>query len=177
MALKSAGWEKFSQKSVWLTLFVLGLGSLLLATPAIAAKQKWQAPIVNYLRFESIIYDAAKRHDVDVALINAVIHTESYFNPRALSSAGACGLMQLIPRTAAAYGVTDIYNPGQNVNAGVQYLKDLLVRYEDNITLALAAYNAGEHAVDKYNDVPPFDETRAYVKTVLKHYETYSGWP
>jgi soluble lytic murein transglycosylase-like protein len=160
-----------------LTGIVFGLAILVLPVAVSAAQPKWQAPIVNYLRFESIVYQTAKQHDMEVALVNAVIHTESYFNPKACSNKGACGLMQLIPTTAAQYGVTDVFNPRQNIEAGVRYLKDLLARYENNIVLALAAYNAGETAVDKYNGVPPYDETREYVKKVMKNYAVYSDWP
>ena len=159
-----------------LCAFVLCMAGAIPAT-AMATNQQWQAPVINYLRFESIIYQSAKRHNVDIALINALIHTESYFNPKATSIKGAGGLMQLMPQTALRYGVTELYNPKQNVDAGVRYLKDLLVRYENDVLLALAAYNAGEEAVDKYNGIPPYNETQEYVKKVLKKREVFKGWP
>jgi soluble lytic murein transglycosylase-like protein len=142
-----------------------------------ATQQYWGPPIVNALRFDSMIHDAARRHEVDNALVMAVIHAESYFNPRATSHVGAAGLMQLMPMTARAYGVDDRYNPRQNVEGGVRYLKDLLVRYRGKLTFALAAYNAGEHAVDRYQGIPPYDETREYVKKVLEYRNFYRNWP
>lgn len=135
------------------------------------------APAANYLRFENIIHAVANRYKVDVALIKAVIHTESYFNPNATSHKGASGLMQLMPATAERYGITDLYSPRQNIEAGVRYLRDLMQRYPRQIKLVLAAYNAGEHAVDRYQGIPPYPETRKYVEKVLKHKEFYSTWP
>jgi len=134
-------------------------------------------PTVNYMRFERIIQVAAEKHDVDVALVKAVIRTESYFNPNATSRVGASGLMQLMPRTAELYGVTDLYSPRQNIEAGVRHLKYLLHRYPKKLTLALAAYNAGEQAVDKYRGIPPFPETQNYVRKVLQFHHIYSNWP
>lgn len=135
------------------------------------------SPAVNYLRFESLIHQMARRHEVDAALIKAVIRTESYFNPNATSRVGASGLMQLMPQTAAKYGVTDLYSPRQNIEAGVKHLKYLLQRYPDQLAHALAAYNAGEHAVDKYNGIPPYEETQNYVKKVMRFLEVYNDWP
>ncbi len=135
------------------------------------------SPAVNYLRFESLIQETADRHDVDVALVKAVIRTESYFNPNATSRVGASGLMQLMPQTARRYGVTDLYSPRQNLDAGVRHLKYLLQRYSHQLHLALAAYNAGEEAVERYGGIPPYPETRDYVKKVLKFHELYSSWP
>ena len=126
----------------------------------VAAAGYRSSPTVNYLRFESLIHEAAKRHEVDASLVKAVIRTESYFNPNATSRVGASGLMQLMPQTAAKYGVTDLYSPQQNIEAGVKHLKYLLERYPDQLSHVLAAYNAGEHAVDKYNGIPPYNETR-----------------
>jgi soluble lytic murein transglycosylase-like protein len=135
------------------------------------------SPAVNYLRFESLIYQAARRHDVDASLVKAVIRTESYFNPNATSRVGASGLMQLMPQTAAMYGVTDLYSPKQNIDAGVRHLKYLLQRYPNQLAHALAAYNAGEEAVDKYNGIPPYQETQTYVKKVMRFLEVYDDWP
>ena len=135
------------------------------------------APAANYLRFENIIHRVANRHKSDVALVKAVIHTESYFNPNATSHKGASGLMQLMPATAERYGVTDLYSPRQNIEGGVRYLSDLMKRYPRRIKLVLAAYNAGEQAVDRYQGIPPYPETRKYVQKVLKHKEFYSTWP
>ena len=133
--------------------------------------------IVGVLRFDSLIYQAAKRHGVDYSLVMAVIHTESAFNWRATSDKGAAGLMQLMPDTASRFGVTDRYNPRQNVEAGVRYLKELLSRYPGRVRYAIAAYNAGEFAVDKYNGIPPFPETRAYVRRVMHYRDFYQTWP
>jgi hypothetical protein len=119
---------------------------------------------------EKLVREAAERHSVDPALIRAVIETESNWNPSAVSRKGAVGLMQLIPTTAQRFGVNDLYSPQQNVDAGVKYLKTLLERYNGNLDLALAAYNAGEGAVDRAHGVPSFRETRDYVQRVQSAY-------
>ena len=119
---------------------------------------------------EKLVREAAERHSVDPALIRAVIETESNWNPSAVSRKGAVGLMQLIPTTAQRFGVNDLYSPQQNVDAGVKYLKTLLERYNGNLDLALAAYNAGEGAVDRAHGVPSFRETRNYVQRVQSAY-------
>ena len=119
---------------------------------------------------EKLVREAAERHSVDPALIRAVIETESNWNPAAVSRKGAVGLMQLIPTTAQRFGVNDLYSPQQNVDAGVKYLKTLLERYNGNLDLALAAYNAGEGAVDRAHGVPSFRETRDYVQRVQSAY-------
>lgn len=128
----------------------------------------------NVKRFASLIERVSERHDVDIALVKAVIHTESYFNPNATSRKGASGLMQLMPQTAKRYGVVDLYSPQQNIDAGVRYLRDLLKRYDHRLHLVLAAYNAGEGAVDKYKGIPPYKETQRYVKKVLQFKSRYS---
>jgi soluble lytic murein transglycosylase-like protein len=119
---------------------------------------------------EKLVREAADRHRMDPALVRAVIETESNWNPRAYSRKGAGGLMQLIPTTAQRYGAYDLFNPQQNIDAGVQHLKRLLERYNGNLDLALAAYNAGEGAVDKAQGIPPFRETRNYVQKVQNAY-------
>lgn len=119
---------------------------------------------------EKMVREAADRHHVDPALVRAVIQTESNWNPRAYSRKGAGGLMQLIPTTAQRYGANDVFNPQQNIDAGVRYLKTLLGRYNGNLDLALAAYNAGEGAVDRANGIPAFRETRTYVQKVQDAY-------
>ncbi len=124
--------------------------------------------------FEPLIKDLSKQHQVDPALVKAVIRTESDFNSTATSRKGASGLMQLMPQTAARYGVSDLYSPEQNLDAGIRYLRDLLNRYDNRLHLALAAYNAGESAVAKYNGVPPYRETRRYVKKVMQYRTYYS---
>lgn len=119
---------------------------------------------------EKLVREAAERHNMDPALIRAVIETESNWNSSAISRKGAVGLMQLIPTTAHRFGVNDLYSPQQNVDAGVKYLKTLLERYNGNLDLALAAYNAGEGAVDRAHGVPSFRETRDYVQKVQSAY-------
>jgi soluble lytic murein transglycosylase-like protein len=119
---------------------------------------------------EKLVREAADRHRVDPALIRAVIETESNWNPIALSNRGAGGLMQLIPTTARRMGVSDVFNPRQNIDGGVHYLKMLLDRYNGNLDMALAAYNAGEGAVDRARGIPAFRETRNYVQKVQHAY-------
>jgi Transglycosylase SLT domain len=119
---------------------------------------------------EKLVREAAERHHVDPALVRAVIETESNWNPRAYSHKGAGGLMQLIPTTAHRYGAYDVFNPQQNIDAGVKHLKWLLERYNGNLDLALAAYNAGEGAVDRAHGIPAFRETRNYVQKVQDAY-------
>jgi soluble lytic murein transglycosylase-like protein len=119
---------------------------------------------------EKLVREAAERHNVDPALVRAVIETESNWNPSAYSRKGAGGLMQLIPTTAQRYGANDVFNPQQNIDAGVRHLKGLLERYNGNLELALAAYNAGEGAVDRAHGIPAFRETRNYVQKVQDAY-------
>jgi soluble lytic murein transglycosylase-like protein len=119
---------------------------------------------------EKIVREASDRHRVDPALVRAVIETESNWNPKAWSHKGAGGLMQLIPTTAQRWGAYDVFNPQQNVDAGVKHLKWLLERYNGNLDLALAAYNAGEGAVDRAHGVPAYRETRDYVQKVQNAY-------
>ena len=117
-----------------------------------------------------IILRAGERYGVDPRFIHAVIWQESKYKVRAKSGAGAQGLMQMIPATARRFGCQDVYNSEENVNAGTRYLRFLLERFNGNISLALAGYNAGEGAVDKYNGVPPYNETQNYVRIITGRY-------
>ena len=118
------------------------------------------------VRYANLIHVAAQKHGVDEKLIAGVIAAESNFDPKAVSRKRALGLMQLLPKTAAQYAVTNVFDPGQNIDAGTHYLKDLLARYRGNLRLALAAYNAGPEMVDRYGGIPPFAETRNYVRQI-----------
>lgn len=126
----------------------------------------------NKKKYSPLIAQVAAKYNLDVNLLHAVIRTESAYNESAESSAGAVGLMQLMPQTAKRYGVSNRKNPAQNVDGGARYLKDLLKMFNSNLYLALAGYNAGEGAVKKYhNSIPPYPETKAYVRKVLKRYK------
>ena len=122
---------------------------------------------------EPVIRRHSSQHQLHPALIRAVIKAESNFDPGAVSRAGAIGLMQLMPQTAVRLDVRDMYDPDDNVGGGTKYLRQLLDRFHGSLPLALAAYNAGEHAVDRYQALPPFDETRQYVRKVLRYYRTF----
>jgi soluble lytic murein transglycosylase-like protein len=123
--------------------------------------------------YSAIILQAADKHDVDPALIKAIIMTESRYNPMATSEKGAMGLMQIMPRTALAFSAGDMYDPINNINVGVEHLKNLLNQFEGDLGLALAAYNAGSGTVRKYRGIPPYEETRYFVYKVLKNYSNY----
>ena len=116
--------------------------------------------------YGNLIRAAALKHGLDEKLITGVIAVESNFNPRAVSRKKAQGLMQLIPQTAARYSVANIFDPAQNIEAGTHYLKDLLEKYRGNLSLALAAYNAGPEMVERYGGIPPFPETQKYVRQI-----------
>ncbi|MFV2059376.1 MAG: lytic transglycosylase domain-containing protein [Gammaproteobacteria bacterium] len=131
----------------------------------------------NRKRYAPLIKQLAAAYGVDEALVKAVVHAESYFNPNATSKKGASGLMQLMPTTAALYGISDLYNPSKNIEAGVRHLRYLLKRYQHSLPFAIAAYNAGETAVSQYNGIPPYLETQRYVKKVLRYHSYYSRWP
>ena len=119
-------------------------------------------------RWGQDIQEISGRYGVDPALVHAVIGAESAFNPWAVSRKGAQGLMQLMPRTASALGVRDSFNPRDNIEGGVRHLRYLLDRYPGNVSFALAAYNAGEGAVDQYGGIPPYPETQQYVQKILQ---------
>jgi len=126
--------------------------------------------------FASLINQASEKYGVNPNLVQAVIKAESNFNPDAVSSAGALGLMQLMPATARGLGVTDALDPAQNIEGGVKFLSQLLKHYNGNTQLAVAAYNAGPGAVDKYNGIPPYRETQTYVTRVLGYFNSSNEW-
>jgi soluble lytic murein transglycosylase-like protein len=131
------------------------------------------APIGLRTRYDEMIRAYSGRYGVDAALVKAVIHAESGFRARVRSHRGARGLMQVMPRTARAYGVRNLDDPKQNLRAGIRYLRYLLDRHDNDPRLALAAYNAGSGAVKTYGGVPPFAETRGYVAKVLRFQRRY----
>jgi soluble lytic murein transglycosylase-like protein len=128
-------------------------------------------------QFGQFIQSASKRFNVDPDLISSVIAIESNFNPKAVSRRNARGLMQLIPGTASHVGVHNIFDPQENINGGTQYLAELLHRYDNDLILALAAYNAGPQRVQKYGRVPPFPETQSYVRRVKRTYDQRKTTP
>jgi len=127
------------------------------------------------LLYGTIIETAAVRYKIDPALVKAIIMAESRYNHRAVSKKGAGGLMQLMPHTAKALGVRDIFNPEDNINGGVRYLKKLLNRFDGDTRLALAAYNAGSRYVRHYGGIPPFLQTKVFIKKVLKYQRLYKA--
>lgn len=129
----------------------------------------------NFSKFDPLILKAAKKYNVDYALVKAVIKAESNFNPRAISRVGAKGLMQLMPETADFLKVSDSFHPEDNIDGGVRYLRYLLKLFNGNLPLSLAAYNAGEKAVFRYNGIPPYRETQTYVKRVQQYFREFSG--
>jgi soluble lytic murein transglycosylase-like protein len=147
-----------------------------LSAPAAALKDPDGCPTPappsrpGYHRYQKIINGSARRHEVDPLLVGAVIRHESGFVPTAVSKAGAMGLMQLMPETAKSLGVHNAFDPQQNIEGGTKLLRGLLDHYHGQIDLALAAYNAGPGAVDKYGGIPPFPETQAYVRNVMETY-------
>ena len=128
-------------------------------------------PAVN--PYDLLIHEAAGRHDVDSDLIRAIIMVESQFNPSAKSKRGARGLMQLMPVTAGGLDVVDLLNPHENVHAGARYIKTLLDRFDGDVKLALAAYNAGPQSVIRYDGVPPYKETRLFIAKVFDYYAAF----
>ena len=158
------------------------------ANPLLKESRPYKAEIINKLSkkynsyvytsrrekiYNNIINEAAKKHGIEAALIKAIIMAESSYNHKAVSRRGAVGLMQLMPATANALGVEDIFNPAHNVNGGTKYIKQLLNKFDGNLEFALAAYNAGSRKVRKYNGIPPYRATRIYVKKVVEYYWRY----
>ena len=131
----------------------------------------------SYIRdsnqYDSLISEFSKKYQVDFALIKAIIRAESGFNPAAVSRKGAKGLMQLMPETASRLNVSNSFNPRENIEGGVRYVKDLLSLFNDDLRLSIAAYNAGENIVAEVRSIPPYRETVDYVKKVLSYYQSY----
>ena len=123
--------------------------------------------------FDRIIREAAQRHGLSEPLLKAIIKAESNFNPRAVSKKGAKGLMQIMPQNFNALNIRNPFNPRENIMGGAKYFKNLHTRYQGKLPLALAAYNAGPQAVDRYKTIPPYPETRDYVEKVMKYYYAY----
>lgn len=133
------------------------------------------APAARREQYWPQVQETSKAHGVDPALVDLMIRMESGYNPKAVSPKGARGIMQLMPSTASMYGVKNLYDPGENLRGGIRYFKDLLGRFGSNVTLALAAYNAGPEAVARHGGVPPYQETRNYVSAILGAYNGYGG--
>jgi soluble lytic murein transglycosylase-like protein len=133
------------------------------------------ASSVNPTEFDNLIKTCSEKYGVSASLVKAVIHAESGYNPNAVSSKGASGLMQLMPATAKSLKVADRFNPKDNVEGGVKYLRFLLDTFRGDVSLALAAYNAGLSNVSKYGGIPPYNETRTYVNRVLSYMQSYQS--
>jgi len=150
------------------------------AQPAAAVSARVESAVaaphpLTRVEMGEMLAEAGREHNIDVDLLASVVKAESNFEPHAVSRAGAEGLMQLMPQTAAEMKVTDRFEPQQNIDGGTAYLDRLLVRYHDDLALAVAAYNAGPEAVDKYHGIPPYRETRAYVARVIREFNRRKG--
>ena len=148
-----------------------GGNAIIIRVPSAAPRRTTRFNPVDRTQYTQLISTVAKEHQLEPALLHAMITVESGYNANARSPKGAIGLMQLMPDTARRYQVADIWDPRENLRGGARYLRDLLGMFDNNVSLALAAYNAGEGAVAQYgNRIPPFAETRSYVPRVLQHY-------
>ncbi len=157
-------------KGMFLSIFGVGLLYLVSFCYGHYMQQAFQS---RSILFADEITEAARLHDISPALITAIIHAESNFNPNARSNAGAKGLMQINTPTQRYLKIGNVFDPSQNVEAGARYIKELLVQFDGDLTLALAAYNAGPGAVRRFNGIPPYSETKNYVKKVMAYYHQY----
>ena len=155
------------------TVLIAAPEQALAAAPGLSVR-KGKSNMARKAGFDQMVDEVSRTYGMESALLHAVISVESHYNPKAVSNKGAAGLMQLMPQTAKRYGVVDAFDPLQNLDGGAQYLRDLLHMFNNNVSLALAAYNAGEHAVMKHgNRIPPYRETLNYVPRVLDFYQRY----
>lgn len=138
-------------------------------------KETPQKPFNSYNEdlYDDAISEASKRHGVSFSLLKALIKTESDFDPRAVSKAGAMGLMQIMPENFRRLNIKDPFDPKENIMGGARYLKELIQRFEGELQLAIAAYNAGPKAVEQYNRIPPYQETENFVKAVMRYYSIF----
>lgn len=155
------------------TVLIAAPEQALAAVPGFSVR-KGKSNLARKAGFDQMVDEVSRTYGMESALLHAVISVESHYNPKAVSNKGAAGLMQLMPQTAKRYGVVDAFDPLQNLDGGARYLRDLLRMFNNNTSLALAAYNAGEHAVMKHgNQIPPYRETQNYVPRVLDFYQRY----
>jgi soluble lytic murein transglycosylase-like protein len=155
------------RRSLSLGAALVVLSAVILAAPlpgAAASRQELKE------QYDPIVQACARQYNVPADLIHSIIRAESSYDNRAISEKGAVGLMQLMPETAAQYGVADCFDPAQNIKGGVKYLKDLCKLFEGNTAKVLAAYNAGQEALKKYKGIPPYPETREYIRRVMASY-------
>ena len=136
--------------------------------------QNAQAELKSSQSYDGIIQTLSGKYGVDSSLVHSIIQAESNYDSRAVSPKGACGLMQLMPETAKQYGVKDPFDPRENIEGGIKLLKDLIKAYDGDTELVLAAYNAGQDAIKKYGGIPPYSETREYIKRVKTEYKKSS---
>lgn len=175
--LRSAKFAPFAIISLFFLTNVTGFFFSPVIAPVVAAQVETiptDIPLSGDCDLDWIIFRAGEKAGVDPRFIHAVIKQESRYDPKAVSHAGAQGLMQMMPGTAQRFGLKDPFDQAANVEAGTKYLKWLLKRFDGDVSLALAGYNAGEGAVDKYKGVPPYNETQNYVKKIVANYgKTY----
>jgi soluble lytic murein transglycosylase-like protein len=144
------------------------LAALLALLAFLAGTAAWGAlNVEKRQKYGDIVRAVAEKHGLDEDLLHSIIEAESGYDPSIVSSKGAVGLMQLIPETAARYGVTNVFDPAENIEAGARYIKDLMSLYQNDLRSVLAAYNAGPDALKKHNGIPPFPETKRYIRKVL----------